>query len=383
MTLETKLNQDKKSAFGKSNGKFFQAKLTVNTPGDKHEQEAEKISDQISKSPKVNSASFFKPQITPLKHNSPDGRTLTVPNTLKNKLENDPIGGDNLSEDVRTSMEKSFRADFRNVKIHHDSEAEEANHILNANAFTYGNHIYFNSGKFNPKSEKGGRLLAHELTHVVQQGAANSMAVQRDEESSETENEAESPFEFDFNMLPPSIQFSLGQWMLEANTSQVALQFSQGLLRSRFGYNYGGDLFMGTQSPGSSAQLGFNPSTTELSFNLTEDRFRFGSSLNLESGGFGLNLGYGARLLPMPFDLASPVYGGWGGASGILGDIGNMQDPISFYQAHGDNIDSIMGAVRALRPLADESYQGFGAGLRFSYNPTTGVLIHGGLQWMF
>jgi hypothetical protein len=362
---------------------FFQAKLTVNQPGDKYEQEADKFASQVVNSESQHSESFFKPKITPVINRSEKSGSPIVTKKVESTLLKNTHSGSTLPEKIRSKMENSFGKDFRGVKIHHDSEAEEANKILNANAFTYGNHIYFNAGKFNPDSKNGQELLAHELTHVVQQGNTSGLGIQRDEEEASTESNEESEFEFDYNLLPPSLQFSLGQWMLEANTGQVALQFSQGLMRSRFGYNYGGNLTLGTQSPSSSFELGFNPHSPALSMSLTEDRFRFGANADLTTGGFGFNLGYGSKLLPMPFDLAGPVYGGWGGASGILGDIGNMQDPLSFYQSHGDNIDAVMGAVKALQPLANEGNQGFGAGLRFTYNPQTGVLIHAGVQWMF
>lgn len=362
---------------------FFQAKLTVNQPGDKYEQEADRFASRVVNSESQYSESFFKPQITPLINRSEKSGSPIVTNKVESTLLKNTHSGSKLPENIRAKMENGFGKDFSGVKVHVDSEAEEANKSLNANAFTYGNHIYFNAGKFNPNSKNGQELLAHELTHVVQQGKAYGLGIQRNEEEASTESNEEREFEFDYNLLPPSLQFSLGQWMLEANTSQVALQFSQGLMRSRFGYNYGGNLTLGTQSPSSSFELGFNPHSPALSLNLTEDRFRFGANADLTTGGFGFNLGYGSKLLPMPFDLAGPVYGGWGGASNILGDIGNMQDPISFYQSHGDNIDSIMGAVKALQPLANESNQGFGAGLRFTYNPQTGILIHAGVQWIF
>lgn len=362
---------------------FFQAKLTVNQPGDKFEQEADRIANEVVNLGTQNSESFFKPQITPVINRSEKSRSPIVTNKVESTLLKNAHSGSTLPENIRSKMENGFGKDFSDVKIHLDAEAREANQSLNANAFTYGNHIYFNAGKFNPDSKKGQELLAHELTHVIQQGNTSGLGIQRDEEEAGTETNEESEFEFDYDLLPPSLQFSLGQWMLEANTSQVALQFSQGLMRSRFGYNYGGNLTLGTQTPSSSFELGFNPHSPALSLSLTEDRFRFGANADLTTGGFGFNLGYGSKLLPMPFDLAGPVYGGWGGASSILGDIGNMQDPISFYQSHGDNIDAIMGAVKALQPLTNESNQGFGAGLRFTYNPQTGILIHAGVQWMF
>ncbi|MBL0341286.1 MAG: DUF4157 domain-containing protein [Bacteroidetes bacterium] len=70
---------------------------------------------------------------------------------------------------TRSFMENRFGADFGNVKIHTDSQSSHLNRELNAKAFTVGNDIYFNSGKYSPQSESGKHLLAHELTHVVQQ----------------------------------------------------------------------------------------------------------------------------------------------------------------------------------------------------------------------
>ena len=66
-------------------------------------------------------------------------------------------------------MNSSFGVNFSNVSIHNDSEAINLNSELQAQAFTHGRDIYFNKGKYNPENGEGKRLLAHELTHVVQQ----------------------------------------------------------------------------------------------------------------------------------------------------------------------------------------------------------------------
>lgn len=74
-----------------------------------------------------------------------------------------------LPDDVREEMEAHFKADFSNVRIHTDAAAIEMNQMVKAYAFTHGYDIYFNKGQFNPYSPNGKELLAHELTHVVQQ----------------------------------------------------------------------------------------------------------------------------------------------------------------------------------------------------------------------
>ncbi|GJL83480.1 MAG: hypothetical protein DHS20C01_31140 [marine bacterium B5-7] len=75
-----------------------------------------------------------------------------------------------LPPKVRAEMEASFDADFSAVRIHTDEEAAQLSKMLGAQAFTHGNDIFFNQGKFNPESSAGKHLLAHELTHTKQQG---------------------------------------------------------------------------------------------------------------------------------------------------------------------------------------------------------------------
>lgn len=78
-----------------------------------------------------------------------------------------------LPSSTREQMESSFGADFSNVRIHTGSNAEKMSENLHAQAFTHGNDIYFNSGKYDTQSRSGKHLLAHELTHTVQQGGSS------------------------------------------------------------------------------------------------------------------------------------------------------------------------------------------------------------------
>ncbi len=91
---------------------------------------------------------------------------------LESNLNSSKGGGSPLSGKVKTEMESGIGADFSNVRIHNDSNAVQMNKQLGAQAFATGNNIYFNEGKYNPNSKDGKHLLAHELTHTVQQGAA-------------------------------------------------------------------------------------------------------------------------------------------------------------------------------------------------------------------
>ena len=81
-------------------------------------------------------------------------------------------GGFALPADIRAQMEAAFNADFSKVRIHTDNQAVQMSKTLKAQAFTTGNHIYFNAGKYDPISTPGQFLLAHELTHTLQQGTS-------------------------------------------------------------------------------------------------------------------------------------------------------------------------------------------------------------------
>jgi len=92
-------------------------------------------------------------------------------------------GGSPLPSGVRSFMEPRFGADFGNVRIHTGEAAAKQSASLNAHAFTVGEHIFFGRNQFQPESAGGRELIAHELTHTIQQGAA----VQRSADMTVTE----------------------------------------------------------------------------------------------------------------------------------------------------------------------------------------------------
>lgn len=92
-------------------------------------------------------------------------------------------GGRPLEAQTRARMESQFGHDFGRVRVHSDREAQESALALGARAYTRGQDVVFGAGEYAPESELGQRLLAHELTHVVQQTAgppAESPLIQRD-----------------------------------------------------------------------------------------------------------------------------------------------------------------------------------------------------------
>ena len=92
--------------------------------------------------------------------------------------------GSPLPSGVKSQMESGFGTDFSNVRIHTGSGAAQMSRQIGAQAFTHGSDIYFNEGKFNPASQSGQHLIAHELTHTVQQGASvQPKRIQRQEDN--------------------------------------------------------------------------------------------------------------------------------------------------------------------------------------------------------
>jgi len=96
----------------------------------------------------------------------------TVSPALSGQIESSSGRGRQLPDKTRAQMEQGIGADFSGVNIHTDEKAADMNRELGAQAFTHGQDIYFNNGKYNPDTSSGKRLLAHELTHVVQQNYA-------------------------------------------------------------------------------------------------------------------------------------------------------------------------------------------------------------------
>lgn len=100
-----------------------------------------------------------------------------VSNSVSNRIQSSMGSGSAIPGDTKSFMESRFGKDFSDVKIHSGEESAQLNRELNAKAFTVSNNIYFNSGQYQPQSDSGKHLLAHELSHVVQQGRNGQGAV--------------------------------------------------------------------------------------------------------------------------------------------------------------------------------------------------------------
>ncbi|MEM8528257.1 MAG: DUF4157 domain-containing protein [Bacteroidota bacterium] len=99
--------------------------------------------------------------------------TNTASLDLQSRLESSKGSGQSLPTQTKTSMESAMGADFSNVRVHTGSDSIQMNRELGAQAFTHGSDIHFNEGKYDTGSSTGKNLLAHELTHTIQQGASS------------------------------------------------------------------------------------------------------------------------------------------------------------------------------------------------------------------
>lgn len=175
----------------------LQPKLTVNQPNDQYEQEADRVADQVMRMaapllqqpgpPAAANAERLqtKPTVRPMSNVSSVG--AAAPPIVHEVLHDQgTAAGHPLDAATRRFMEARFGHDFSQVRVHTGDKAAASAHAISARAYTAGAHIVFGAGQYAPNAHAGRRLLAHELTHVVQQQATgvhptlNQTSIQRD-----------------------------------------------------------------------------------------------------------------------------------------------------------------------------------------------------------
>lgn len=172
------------------------AGLEISEPGDRLEQEADRVARRVvaTPAPAAEPPASAAPAPEPVNRKTPDegGRGFDAEEPEQEAIGSDgrgermaaaaaappppglPEGGVPLSPGVREYFEPRFARDFSAVRIHTNSDADRTARDLDARAFTARNHIYFRNGGYRPETGGGRQLLAHELTHVAQQGEAPS-----------------------------------------------------------------------------------------------------------------------------------------------------------------------------------------------------------------
>jgi outer membrane protein OmpA-like peptidoglycan-associated protein len=174
---------------------LIQPKLRVGAPGDKYEQEADWVADQVMRMPepklqrlctKCNEELQRQPQEAMLQAKTVSGESPLISLNLQNRITALQGGGQPIPQAERAFFEPRFGADFSQVRVHRDQHAAETACDLNARAFTVGKDVVFGAGQYSPETSEGKKLLAHELTHVVQQGGAASRTMRSEETHSST-----------------------------------------------------------------------------------------------------------------------------------------------------------------------------------------------------
>lgn len=165
----------------------LQAKLKINEPGDIHEREADRIADQVMETPVHPSVNGVPTRIQRLSEQS--SGLDAVPASVDQALAGP---GRPLEPALRQNMEQRFGYDFSRVRVHTGVAAEQSARDVNAHAYTVSQDVVFGMGRFAPGMHEGRRLIAHELTHVVQQTAPAAGVLQRSPDD-EKEKAEEKP----------------------------------------------------------------------------------------------------------------------------------------------------------------------------------------------
>ncbi|PZO37092.1 MAG: hypothetical protein DCF19_19800, partial [Pseudanabaena frigida] len=179
----------------RNSGSPIQAQLSIGEPNDKYEKEADetaaKVVQQINTP--IQSKSIQRQQTLSVKRKL-QAKSLVQKREnvgggdasadLESAINSARGGGNSLDDSLQKSMGKAMGADFSGVKVHTNPQADMLNRSVGALAFTTGQDLFFKSGQYNPSSKSGQELIAHELTHVVQQ---NGNAVQRHQDEDEVQ----------------------------------------------------------------------------------------------------------------------------------------------------------------------------------------------------
>jgi hypothetical protein len=200
---------------------MLQAKLKLGAADDPYEREADRVADQVVRSMDSAPAQTpgaevqrmeeeeelqmkpMPPRISALQRSFVPGLSVQrqeeeeelqmkplhgaeggeVEQSVQSQIQSARGGGQPLDGQIRRQMEQGFGRNLGNVRIHTNSQSDTLNRSLNARAFTVGNDLFFRQGEYNPGSQGGQKLLAHELTHTIQQSGGSQGPVQRQTET--------------------------------------------------------------------------------------------------------------------------------------------------------------------------------------------------------
>ena len=190
---ESQFNHDFSKIPVRLNSRFFpiQAKLKIGQPNDKYEQEADRVAEQVMRTPdpRLSSSIGYSSIVNSVVSRggiiqrvcascseeeglilakTTGGVTHEVTPAISSGIQSLQGGGQPLSGSERGFFEPRFGADFSNVRVHNNMQAANVARSVNARAFTFGQNVVFGAGEYSSDSLAGRKLLAHELMHVVQ-----------------------------------------------------------------------------------------------------------------------------------------------------------------------------------------------------------------------
>ena len=170
-------------------GLLAQARLEVGRVNDPAELEADQTAAEFLKWARSGPSSADQNQLmvsnqTTSARRSSSGTMETggfgVGGEVEQDIRREANGGQALQDSTRQQFEGFFGTDLGDVRVHADAKAAELSRTLGADAFTVGSNVFFGAGKFSPGNDSGNNLLAHELTHVVQQSSGANRRINPD-----------------------------------------------------------------------------------------------------------------------------------------------------------------------------------------------------------
>ena len=201
---------------------LIQCKLSIGAVDDPLEDEADAMADKVMRTPEhnfiqrkcVHCEEEEKAQRKPLEsfiQKKCETNHDTATDAMSSQLRARKGSGHRMPDSTKNFMESRFGADFSNVNIHTGSYASQLSNQLNAQAFTIGNDIYFNEGKYSPESFDGKALLAHELSHTIQQANDFKSTIQ------------EREMEFNPSLIAVQLRDAMQGWGTEEAAMYAAL----------------------------------------------------------------------------------------------------------------------------------------------------------------
>ena len=162
----------------------LQKKLSIGASNGPLEQEADRVADQVMATSSHSAVSDSPPHVQRFTRHATEALSNSAPASVDRVIAG---SGKPLEASMQNDMGQRFGNDFSDVRVHSGAAAEHSARDVNANAYTVGNNIVFGAGQYTPTTHQGKRLLAHELTHVVQQSKGGPNVLSRQPADGEDE----------------------------------------------------------------------------------------------------------------------------------------------------------------------------------------------------